>query len=458
MTKHIKAISTGLLILTSLHLCLGYAYGSESSIEDAISKALKSMESSLPDEVDTIAIWQIDNKTPADIYLFDLLDNLELSLINSPIFKIVDRTQLSQILKEQKFSLSGVVDPERRKKVGEVTGVDAFLYGEVIDTSKLHEGINDSDYYTTLNLRLLDVKTGTLVWEREIQGHNEDNIIKLLGEIPSENSKSKIEDVTEKIVMLLEKDLGSGSEITTLAIWKIDDDTETMNVVNLYNKLSSQLSKSPNFRIVDRSNIDLLLGEQKLSMEGIADPSEQEKIGKLWGIDGFIFGRIPKDGITNDTIEMSLRVIDVDSGILVWGDRVTGREHSINLPAMEHEEYITSLSDRIKKDKKDSIPGKTKKPEFENEKRFTWVSAVSSGLVYLLSGLMGIIGLSTLGTSTESGVSMIAVAIGGFGVGVTLDYLFSPSIEKPIPQNIEYNRQLDSEIVEGNRDSTLDKK
>ena len=446
-----KTVYLTLSILLSINLCLNHAYASSDSIEDAIAKTVKSMESSMPDDVKTIAIWEISDKTSSDIYMFDLLDNLELSLINSPRFDIVDRTQLSQILEEQKFSLSGVVDPERRKKVGELTGVDAFLYGEVVDTSRTHEGINDMDYYTTLNMRLLDVKTGTLVWERKIQGHNEDNIIKLLGGMPSENSKSKIEDATEKIVTLLEKVIGSGPGITTLAIWKIDDDTKSVNMVKLYNKLSFQLSKSPKFRVVDRSNIGLLLGEQKLSLEGIANPSEQEKIGKLWGIDGFIFGRIPKDGVTKEGIEMSLRVIDVDNGTLVWGDRITGMEHSIILPRLEHEEFITGLPQRPKKSRIDSIPGKIRKPEVEHEKHFTWISAGSSGLVYLISGLMGIVGTSNLGTSPEYGLSMIAVAIGGFGVGVTLDYLFSPSIEKPIPQNIEYNRRLDAEIRDRNR-------
>ena len=146
MTRFIRPIAFFLALILFNHFALGYLYAA-SSIEDAISQILSSLEKDLPPGIDTIAIWKIDNPTKADI-TFEVIDNLELSLINSSKFKLVDRTKLGQILREQQFSLSGLVDPEKRKRIGEVSGVDAFLYGEITDTSSLHEGTNDRDYYT----------------------------------------------------------------------------------------------------------------------------------------------------------------------------------------------------------------------------------------------------------------------------------------------------------------------
>lgn len=46
-------------------------------------------------------------------------------------FKVVERAQLDQILREHNISVSGYLSPATTKKIGEILGVDVLLVGEV---------------------------------------------------------------------------------------------------------------------------------------------------------------------------------------------------------------------------------------------------------------------------------------------------------------------------------------
>jgi curli biogenesis system outer membrane secretion channel CsgG len=499
MSRPIKIIALILSLVLFNHFALGYLYAAN-SIEDAISQVVSSLEKNLPPGIDTIAIWKIENPTKADI-TFEVIDNLELSLINSSKFKLVDRTRLSEILRERQFSLSGLVDPEKRKRIGEVSGVDAFLYGDITDASTLHEWINDGDYYTSLNLKLLDVKTGTILWQKEIQGHNAENIAGLLGEIPREFSKSSVEGVAENLVSSLGEGPKLGS-ITTLAVGNITGDAGAVNLDELYRQLDLKIANSGRFKLVDRRNIDLLLSEQRLSMEGITEQSDQErKIGKLWGIDGLIYGTIPRGRATEGEVELRIRVIDVNSGVLIWGDRVRGEAKLIRLEKREYKERVTALPGRTKKERVtsipgksfkehvssipekpkmeriDSIPGKGKKPEAEVVKKFKFLGGTSpdfyppqSSTGYYLGGIFLVIGLvmgllaMVLWTPDinvfipVSGDPVAALVVGSLfsiaGVWAIWEAISADFQDEhvPIPENIEYNRQIDAEIVRRNEE------
>lgn len=46
-------------------------------------------------------------------------------------FSVIDRNHLRTILKEQKLSMSGLMDPENQKKLGKILGVDALVLGSI---------------------------------------------------------------------------------------------------------------------------------------------------------------------------------------------------------------------------------------------------------------------------------------------------------------------------------------
>ena len=52
-------------------------------------------------------------------------------VLSAPKFTVIDRNHLRTILREQKLSMSGLMDPKNQKKLGKILGVDALLLGSI---------------------------------------------------------------------------------------------------------------------------------------------------------------------------------------------------------------------------------------------------------------------------------------------------------------------------------------
>jgi TolB-like protein len=73
----------------------------------------------------------------------------------------------------------------------------------------------------------------------------------------------------------------------------------------------SLVSVSKTLSVVDRTNLQQLLRENKLSMEGLVNPETSKKLGKLIGIDTVIVGTVTT---TPDKVRISVRAVDVETG------------------------------------------------------------------------------------------------------------------------------------------------
>ena len=81
-----------------------------------------------------------------------LSEQLEIELVNLRRFKVVERRRMKAILKEQKLSLTGIIDDSKAIEMGKVLGVDVIALGSVnIDNEAL------------LNVRLVDTETGEII-------------------------------------------------------------------------------------------------------------------------------------------------------------------------------------------------------------------------------------------------------------------------------------------------------
>ncbi len=56
-----------------------------------------------------------------------------LVLAQDSSFKVVDRTHLKRIMDEHKLTMSGLLDPENTKKLGQFSGADALIFGTYTD-------------------------------------------------------------------------------------------------------------------------------------------------------------------------------------------------------------------------------------------------------------------------------------------------------------------------------------
>jgi hypothetical protein len=94
-------------------------------------------------------------KTTENIY--ESADIIAMAMFEAGI-KVVDRMFLEKILSEQKLSLSGLMEQQDYRKIGNLVNADAILWG-TIQTTKLI-----AQRTCNLSVRLIDVETGTVIY------------------------------------------------------------------------------------------------------------------------------------------------------------------------------------------------------------------------------------------------------------------------------------------------------
>jgi TolB-like protein len=102
--------------------------------------------------------------------------------------------------------------------------------------------------------------------------------------------------------------------------------------------MRTELIGTRKFRVVERSQINQALSEQKLQKSGIVDEKSAVEIGKLLGADLIIIGSVVKIG-TAYTINS--RMIDVKTGEATLGRNVTGND--LNLLTNQSRSLIDNL-------------------------------------------------------------------------------------------------------------------
>lgn len=74
-------------------------------------------------------------------------------LINSNLFRVVERSEIEKIMKEQAFQISGAVNAETAKRIGELYAVDYLLFGSVAKFGQILE----------TDIRMVDTETGEAI-------------------------------------------------------------------------------------------------------------------------------------------------------------------------------------------------------------------------------------------------------------------------------------------------------
>ena len=94
-------------------------------------------------------------KTTENVY--ESADIISMDMFDAGI-KVVDRMFLEKILSEQKLSLSGLMEQQDYRKIGNLVNADAILWGTVQTTKMMAQRT------CKLSVRLIDVETGTVVY------------------------------------------------------------------------------------------------------------------------------------------------------------------------------------------------------------------------------------------------------------------------------------------------------
>ncbi len=122
--------------------------------------------------------------------------------------------------------------------------------------------------------------------------------------------------------------------------------------------LSTQLLNS-DYNIIDRTQITLILQEQALSLSGVIDENTAPSIGKLLGVQAILTGSVNEFQCVNTNIQMvqgaapaymaissagiSLKLIDCETGQIVWAGSARGTELGQNVEIMAAQKAIKDI-------------------------------------------------------------------------------------------------------------------
>lgn len=117
----------------------------------------------------TIFVDRIKNKTMEHIDTESITDSIMTKLVQSGKFRYVPRDKIEEVLQEQEFQKSGLVDAENAVRMGKLLGAEYMLYGNFSSIDKRTS--RSRDLYYKFTLHLMNVETGVVEWmgEKEIR-------------------------------------------------------------------------------------------------------------------------------------------------------------------------------------------------------------------------------------------------------------------------------------------------
>jgi len=128
--------------------------GTLTIVQNKIRSSMLEITSQLIKSLPGKSVVAILNVTSNDTKLSEIaIDELELNLVDSKNFTIVDRNRLDQIRREQNFQLSGEVSDDSAVSIGNMLGANIVLVGNITTTGTTGR----------ITVRALDVKTGQIV-------------------------------------------------------------------------------------------------------------------------------------------------------------------------------------------------------------------------------------------------------------------------------------------------------
>jgi hypothetical protein len=103
-------------------------------------------------------VGEIRNNTTESYFpVKDLEDALLEQLSNSDQFTLIDASRRANLLKEITYQNDGMVDPAQAKKVGQQSGADVIIFGDINMKPETRDGKTIKTY--TVNIHLTDLQS-----------------------------------------------------------------------------------------------------------------------------------------------------------------------------------------------------------------------------------------------------------------------------------------------------------
>lgn len=279
----------------------------------------------------TISILDFEGEDVQDKLLRACYNQLEMSLIKSNLFTIIDRSHREQILAEKKFQYAGVCDDACTNEIGQIIGAEYLMLSEIIGFGDLYQ----------VNIKIVNIEKGNIAekFTNEIKGgmsgllngmeSASQEIVRRItyGSAPKTIMKQH-EGITTSVGTYGSIDVTSkpvesdmvidafeyGVTTKTIAVFDFENNgIKDREVRQLTTRLESELVKIGGFRVVERTRIDDILKEQKLQMSGCVEECLID-VGKMLGAEQIVMGSVGEMG---GLITLSVKLVDAESGELI---------------------------------------------------------------------------------------------------------------------------------------------
>lgn len=97
------------------------------------------------------------------------------SLVETGRFEVIERRLMQQIIHEQKFGASGLLDPATASRLGKILGVKTVVTGTVQNYDRVYE----------LNVRLINVETGSIITADHVRAGSTTSLNDLVSRVSS---------------------------------------------------------------------------------------------------------------------------------------------------------------------------------------------------------------------------------------------------------------------------------
>jgi len=305
-------------------------------------------------------------------------DMLVTELVNSGRFSVVERERLDEVLQEQNLAREGVVDAATAARIGKVLGVQLFVFGTVTQfslDSKVIElpvagKVAEWRARCTLNARLVNVETSEIMAAVTGQGAESQSNVALserwgdlsgftfgssrfAEHILGKATTKAVEDVAEKIgqkaagltpVAVTPTVTPQVTVTPTVAQAKIRIAVMPFKLGQIQrwwgwdwdpgegisDMLVTELVNSGRFSVVERERLNEVLQEQNLTREGVVDAATAARIGKVLGVQLFVFGTV-----TQFSLDSKIIKLPVLGELAEWRARCTLNARLVNVETSE---------------------------------------------------------------------------------------------------------------------------
>lgn len=157
----VKRFLAGLIfVLCTAFITLASPVRADALLDTAAKKAADLVGKQLPkDQRLRLAVMPVVNDPGGTFQRY-----LSAAVTMNTKFEVIERAELEQLLKEQRFQLGDIVDPGSRIEPGKIQGVETVLVGKV---TQAESSLGRAEVKAFL--RLLDVERGRIIWEREVE-------------------------------------------------------------------------------------------------------------------------------------------------------------------------------------------------------------------------------------------------------------------------------------------------